>query len=707
MSITLLRKFIEFQTHLPVDRIPEKGKMDFEEVINKAGDKASVWYHFLRNKNKSEAKCKLCQKILKSGGGSTSSLQKHLKNVHKLSLESPTTSAQGGASTTKELPDPEMPKKKSKLTHFFESDANPSMEVMVSRMASMDGISLRTFIASQDLRYLFEKSGNKLPKTADTIRNKIIKESEKGKLEVISEIKAILSHEKKFSISFDEWTSNHNRRYIGLSLHSPDFARNAFRNLGLIRIHGSMNAAKCIQLIESKLNEYGISLTQDIVAQTTDGCSLMVAFGKSLQSYHQLCIAHAVQLAIVDVMYNRNKDIEEDVEAPQMILEQLDELGNYDYEDLPLSELSLRIRRGELSNETDDGENNNDEDDGAEFNNESPLASLPPQSFSYYHLIAKVRKVVKFFKKSPTKNDDVLQKYVKSDFGQEYSLLLDGKTRWSSMATMLGRFLKLKTSITKALIDLNIDIQFTDDDWRHIHELNNILDIIKTVVEALCRRDATLLTADISVKFAIKKLLEMNTNLSHKMVAALRKQYAKRRLVQASILQYLTNPEKYFDDIEIEDKTVFLRPTSDEMLRDIVNLIQRTKQSIPLDCTPDFSRHDDDDIQVSSLTNEEELNKEISQATASAPESISNDINTTVRVEMALFENGGQRQRGRYLSLAYHHLLSIPPTSVEPERIFSSAGIVCNRLRSSLSDKTLDALIFLRSFYLGKKKTNT
>lgn len=39
------------------------------------------------------------------------------------------------------------------------------------------------------------------------------------------------------------------------------------------------------------------------------------------------------------------------------------------------------------------------------------------------------------------------------------------------------------------------------------------------------------------------------------------------------------------------------------MLREVVNLIQRTKQSVPFDCTPDVRRHDD--LHVSSLTNEE------------------------------------------------------------------------------------------------------
>lgn len=156
------------------------------------------------------------------------------------------------------------------------------------------------------------------------------------------------------------------------------------------------------------------------------------------------------QLAIIDVMYKRNEVIEEDIEASQIIQqEQLDELGNFDNdEDLPLSELALRMLTGEISSETDDDEYNNDEDDAAEFNNESPLESLPPQSFRYQQLISKVRNVVKNFKKSPTKNDDVLQKHVKADFGQDYALLLDGKTRWSSIDTMLSRFLNIKLYFT-------------------------------------------------------------------------------------------------------------------------------------------------------------------------------------------------------------------------------------------------------------------
>lgn len=52
-------------------------------------------------------------------------------------------------------------------------------------------------------------------------------------------------------------------------------------------------------------------------------------------------------------------------------------------------------------------------------------------------MIGKVRKVAIMFKRSPTKNDDVLQKYVQLDFGKEISLISDCKTRYDSIIFVL------------------------------------------------------------------------------------------------------------------------------------------------------------------------------------------------------------------------------------------------------------------------------
>jgi hypothetical protein len=50
---------------------------------------------------------------------------------------------------------------------------------------------------------------------------------------------------------------------------------------------------------------------------------------------------------------------------------------------------------------------------------------LPELSEEYKDVIAKVRKVVKIFRRSPSKNDAVLQKFVIQEHGKDLALMLD------------------------------------------------------------------------------------------------------------------------------------------------------------------------------------------------------------------------------------------------------------------------------------------
>lgn len=272
--------------------------------------------------------------------------------------------------------------------------------------------------------------------------------------------------------------------------------------------------------------------------------------------------------------------------------------------------------------------------------------------------------------------------------------------------------MKLRTCIVKALIDLKSEINFSEGDWKLIEKLHEVLDIIKTILEALCRRDASLLTADVAFKFAIRKLANIENNyVAEKMLQMLKKRYTERRLnFTAATLNYLQNPENYFLQNNNEDSSVFPRPSSDEMCQEIVSLLCRTKstttqaQLLPVPVSQGEEARFSEPAETIILTKGEELNAELEKATENRMRSSAHeDIFTNVRIEMALFENGGDR--GRYLSQAYDHLLTIPPTSVEPERVFSSAGLLCNKIRSRLSDISLDALVFLRSYYRERAKS--
>ena len=79
------------------------------------------------------------------------------------------------------------------------------------------------------------------------------------------------------------------------------------------------------------------------------------------------------------------------------------------------------------------------------------------------------------------------------------------------------------------------------------------------------------------------------------------------------------------------------------------------------------------------------------------PRGKEDQLSKLVRQETSLFEGGGSR--GRLLQMVYAYLMSVQPTSVEAERAFSAAGIVCSRLRTRLGDDTLDNLCLLRNFF--------
>ncbi len=83
--------------------------------------KSNVWCHF-NKKNKDEAECVTCSKVLKCGGGSMSSLSYHLKVVHGV----------GDSEVKLEL------KKQRTLQQFIRKR---SIEEDVARLASEDGFS--------------------------------------------------------------------------------------------------------------------------------------------------------------------------------------------------------------------------------------------------------------------------------------------------------------------------------------------------------------------------------------------------------------------------------------------------------------------------------------------------------------------------------------------------------------------------------------
>lgn len=154
-----------------------------------------------------------------------------------------------------------------------------------------------------------------------------------------------------------------------------------------------------------------------------------------------------------------------------------------------------------------------DDDLGADV--DLRLQVFPELVDNFDCVIRKVCKIVCMFKSSPTRND-TLQKHVQDDFGKQLPLLLDTKTRWSSLCTMLERFYFIRYAVRKAAIDLKLQssVALSDEEIEQIRTVVQVLQVVQLTVEALCRRDATLLTADAALRFMLTKLHESRKHKS-------------------------------------------------------------------------------------------------------------------------------------------------------------------------------------------------
>lgn len=649
----------------------------------KDSDTTSVWSYFLVAKDGNSAKCKRCPAILKTLGGSTKGLHTHLSSKHNIKVISASTSQDSENLNTAPPP------AKRKLDDYFTKSADDSLDDVLARMIALDGFPFSVFITSDDLRKLLLAKYTDLPKSAVTIQKRVMNYSEKIKKQVTSELKHLKSAGERFSLSFDEWTSTSNKRYMAVNVHSYK----KFWNLGLVPIYGSMTAENCLRILKERLSKFDISLETDIVAIVTDGPNVMIKVGRLVCTEQQLCLAHGVNLAVCDVLYKKHNYLQDSPTSDDTINEPADDDDHL--EDLDCSESGLILMS----------------------QNDLVREHIPEltQDENINELIEKVRKVVVYFKRSPLKNETVLQKYVKIEHGKELSLLLDCKTRWNSLLTMLERFYLLKTCIQKALIDLNHPIRLEDVEFELVNKIVDVLTPIKLTVEAICRRDANLCTADAALKFLIKQLSSKNSALAKKMKTFLVDRIKQRRSDNLTgVLNYLQNPRKddenqLLSDLEWHDLFEFPVPTQALVRKQIMSIVKRLNSRDDTEEEERSGSQTDDELRPETsqpqLTLKEKLQLEIDKSMKSPdPEvQVQNEsgLANSIRREMSLFENGGVR--GYHLETAYKYLMSIPPTSVEPERAFSAAAYVGNKLRSRLGSQTLDALIFLRLYFRNSK----
>ena len=313
---------------------------------------------------------------------------------------------------------------RSKISDYFNiiKTINDSFPAVLARLTARDCLSFKKICTSYDLQQLFKSKGYDCPKSPKTIKKIVMQYGDKIQKQIVTELSERIARGELFSLTFDEWTSLKNRRLMNVNVHSYD---NVFWNLGLVRIKGSMPAEKCITYLQNTLKEFSIAI-ENIISIITDGAALMKKVGRLLDVNHQLCLAHGIQLSVIKVLYKRSVSDNISVENQEVAITEFEH--GEDEEDDVMEDIGV----------FDVIEDTSTTDSSIQHESIGPIKT-------------KIRKIVVMFRRSPTKND-ILQKHVKDEFNKELALILDTKTRWSSMLIMLEKIYEIKNCVRKSQI---------------------------------------------------------------------------------------------------------------------------------------------------------------------------------------------------------------------------------------------------------------
>ena len=287
----------------------------------------------------------------------------------------------------------------------------------------------------------------------------------------------------------------------------------------MVRVWSSQTAETVLKLVELHLADFKMNFTH-IAAMVTDGASIMVKLGRLAPCEHVICLSHTLHLVITDVFYSKKKsDSGEDADE----------------------ELSETLGR-------DDSSEDDEEDEATSL--PTPTMNGNPRSLAptIGSVVKKVRVIIQKFRSSPVKNDS-LQEEVKKKYGKELRAILDCKTRWSSLHSMVERFLVLEDPLNKVLDDLGLEkLKLSSDEIQLVRDIVAALEPFKVATEFLCKRKCNLVEAEKIIMFTAKELRKIDSELSRNLLLSLETRYLKRRNSNVvALAKFFVNPDSLND----------------------------------------------------------------------------------------------------------------------------------------------------------------
>lgn len=232
-------------------------------------EKSKVWKYFSKIKDEGLAQCLRCPKKISMKSSNTSGLVRHLEHIHKMTRREIDGDDEIDVEEQSSEPQPKKSKSSVQQTLSFATKNKQSLAEIVATLAAKDGLTIRQITRSEFIRDSLNSKGFKLPKNETGVMKQIFQYYEEQKKETIKFLHNLRNTESaRFSLSVDEWTSLRNRRYFNVCIHHTD---GALYNLGLVYIPGQCRAIETRQIIEKRLDEFGLIFEQDVVAVSSDG----------------------------------------------------------------------------------------------------------------------------------------------------------------------------------------------------------------------------------------------------------------------------------------------------------------------------------------------------------------------------------------------------------------------------------------------------
>ena len=349
--------------------------------------------------------------------------------------------------------------------------------------------------------------------------------------------------------------------------------------------------------------------------------------------------------------------------------------------------------------DTMDAEDSDDDDDNEKCEEEEgiDLSSIQLQS-DLSGPVDKVRKIVKYFRKS-AKQNGFLQDKVKLKRGgkqvgdkvvggEELQLPREVKTRWNSLLLMIQAFLRIKVPVEQTLSESGkLHMVPTEDEYKVISDLANALTVFEIITLELSKRDANIAQADREFEWALMTLKSFKTSIANRLYQSLYTRITERRQKDLStLLGFLENP-KFFAMLK-NDKKHLTYSSKKEIAKAALDLYLRlyshddaqneeNHEVVVIEGTSNENAENVDDpapvqgcpppFKKSLYEDHNKYQRSLAQPPKEKPFNSfdSREVLSIIKKEMVLYEDTGNR--GKILEKIYNALKGIPPTSTEAE----------------------------------------